>query len=502
MDVKRLLLVLLVVLAALVGPSAARPLIGGEETGPTSYTNVGAFGVVVKGEFLEVCSGTLVAPTAVLTAGHCTVYFGQLEDTGYDVVFTLDPSPTASSTFYDATAFYTHPDYVDRLNGNSKCGLYGQCTTDVGIAELAIAPSGVAAPTIAPIGYVDTLDLKTQTFSTVGYGIEGFANANTPLGPNGGTRKVGTFEALGQDVTAARFLSSRSALPHRDLLWRLGRACVRERIPRGRRLVWAELRVRFERVLHPPRYHQCLELDHDDTRRDRQSHLTHPAAGWTMRERRIACALLSLLSSRRAANWARSHSDARSRAPAAATRSSRSSSVTSTWDSDAATPPLRRSCRSAVEGRLGCGQCPRHLTSRVAFIAAAMERDPPAEAPLVCAECGRLPRDGENAADEWRAYRGRRRRPAGVLPGVRRARVREQSSPPPGARARRRGARLLGRPEKHCCFCQRGPLAGGEGPVPLVGRAYGAGRPNRGRGRGCGVRPLPRPAERFPLPAS
>ena len=159
---KRLLLVLLVVLAALIGPSAARPLIGGEETGPTSYTNVGAFGVVVNGEFVEACSGTLIAPAAVLTAGHCTVYFGQLEEAGDDVFFTLDASPTASSTFYDVIAFYTHPDYVDRLSGNSKCGLYGQCTTDVGIAELATAPSGVAPATIAPIGYVDTLHLKTQ----------------------------------------------------------------------------------------------------------------------------------------------------------------------------------------------------------------------------------------------------------------------------------------------------------------------------------------------------
>ena len=34
-----------------------------------------------------------------------------------------------------------------------------------------------------------------------------------------------------------------------------------------------------------------------------------------------------------------------------------------------------------------------------------MERDPPAEGPPVCAECGRQPRD-ENAADEWRAYPG------------------------------------------------------------------------------------------------
>lgn len=202
----RRLIVLVVALSALLAPSAASPLIGGEQTGATSYTNVGAFGVVVDGEFEEVCSGTLVAPTAVLTAGHCTFYFSQLEDAGYDVVFTLDPSPTASSTSYDALAFYTHPDYVDRLNGNSKCGVYGQCTTDVGIAELASAPAGVTRARIAPPGYIDTLNLKTQTFRIVGYGVEGFSNANTALGPSGGIRKVGTFEALGQDVTAPRFL--------------------------------------------------------------------------------------------------------------------------------------------------------------------------------------------------------------------------------------------------------------------------------------------------------
>ena len=53
-------------------------------------------------------------------------------------------------TVYDAATFYTHPDYVDRLNGNSKCGLYGQCTTDVGLVELATAPTGVTPATIAP----------------------------------------------------------------------------------------------------------------------------------------------------------------------------------------------------------------------------------------------------------------------------------------------------------------------------------------------------------------
>jgi secreted trypsin-like serine protease len=204
---KRLLLIAGVcVCSVMLVPSAARPLVGGEATGTASYANVGAFGIIRDGAFLEICSGTLVASNVVLTAGHCTVYFESLEESGSEIVFTLDPSPTGTSTVYDAAAFYTHPDYVDRLNGNSKCGLYGQCTTDVGLVELSTAPVAVTPATIASTGYVDTLNLKTQTFNIVGYGVEGFSNANTPLGPDGGTRKVGTFEALGQDVTGARFL--------------------------------------------------------------------------------------------------------------------------------------------------------------------------------------------------------------------------------------------------------------------------------------------------------
>jgi secreted trypsin-like serine protease len=193
--------------AALAVPSAATPLIGGEETGASQYTNVGAFGVVIDGTFFEICSGTLVATNVVLTAGHCTFFFEDLETSAqpFDIVFTLDPSPTASSTTYDAVAFYTHPEYVDELRGNSKCGLFGQCTTDVGLVVLETSP-GVAPASLAPEGYVDTLDLKSEAFTIVGYGLEGFVNANTPIGTAGGTRKFGAFRAVGQDVTSDRFL--------------------------------------------------------------------------------------------------------------------------------------------------------------------------------------------------------------------------------------------------------------------------------------------------------
>ena len=206
---RRLVALAATAVTALVVAGSASPLIGGVPTGTSQYTNVGAFGVVVNGTFFQVCTGTLIAPNVVLTAGHCTVFFEELETRAsnpLDVVFTLDPTPTASSTFYDAIDFFTHPDYVDELRGNSKCGLFGQCTTDVGLVELASEP-GVTPAQLAPEGYVDTLDLKTQLFTIVGYGVEGFANANTPLGPPGGTRKFGTFSAIpGQDVTGDLFL--------------------------------------------------------------------------------------------------------------------------------------------------------------------------------------------------------------------------------------------------------------------------------------------------------
>ena len=48
---KRLLLVAVVAASALLAPSAAKPLIGGVPTGTSTYTNVGAFGVIRNGEF-------------------------------------------------------------------------------------------------------------------------------------------------------------------------------------------------------------------------------------------------------------------------------------------------------------------------------------------------------------------------------------------------------------------------------------------------------------------
>ena len=106
-----------IVFAALTFAGSASPLIGGTPTGTAQHTNVGAFGVVLNGTFLEVCSGTVIEPNVVITAGHCTFFFEQLESrsTPLDVVFTLDPSPTAASPSYDAVDFFHAPGLRGRV---------------------------------------------------------------------------------------------------------------------------------------------------------------------------------------------------------------------------------------------------------------------------------------------------------------------------------------------------------------------------------------------------
>lgn len=178
------LAITLAIVLALSAIGMAGAITNGEpDAGRHPYVALLVFGEETDEGFVPLwrCSGSLIGPDVILTAGHCTdgadsarVWF----DEGPIPFGTWDPNtnPTcAGETGYPCTGDasgtpYTNPDYCSEC-GN---GLPGFAYRDVGVVVLTEPVPTTLVDEYAQLptaGLVDTLENKTD-LDNVGYGVQ------------------------------------------------------------------------------------------------------------------------------------------------------------------------------------------------------------------------------------------------------------------------------------------------------------------------------------------
>ena len=159
--------------------------------------------ILLNGRML--CTGVLISPTAVATAGHCTDI---ALSNGGTVQVTFDPAPTASSTFYLAKELITAPEFTfDNPNQGTP-----HAPPDLGVIILSKKVTGITPAPLPAIGTLDTVNRSTTVFQAVGYGTYAFEGSTAQIRPvrNVANVKLATGEG-GVGPLTARFGSDGTA---------------------------------------------------------------------------------------------------------------------------------------------------------------------------------------------------------------------------------------------------------------------------------------------------
>ena len=124
------------------------------------------------------CSGALIAPTVVLTAGHCTSGEGE-EVSGGRIWFdpsVTDPSfPFSGGTAIEFASIHTDPAFCIAC----AHGLPGFDSHDVGIVILSRPVTDRGFAVLPSLGFSDALP-KGAALTVVGYGVQTFTKGKPP----------------------------------------------------------------------------------------------------------------------------------------------------------------------------------------------------------------------------------------------------------------------------------------------------------------------------------
>lgn len=144
-----------------------QPIIGGQLATGEKYRAVGAlvlgfdypgYGIIPVQSF---CTGTLVGPTEVLTARHCTPTIASAPDDGLGAYFAVGDDPYWPDELVPITGFVTAPPSMGTFQGLLLDG-----GRDIAVAYLDASPADVVP---AQIGEFDRSMLGSR-FELAGYG--------------------------------------------------------------------------------------------------------------------------------------------------------------------------------------------------------------------------------------------------------------------------------------------------------------------------------------------